>query len=435
MLQYLQFQDVGPAPHMEIAFHERMNFLVGDNGLGKTFLLDAAWWALTRTWARQKLMPQRPRLRIRLPSTKRDPPPTDPRITYRYTKKSGGPYQYTSRFDRESEHWPLAQGRPAIPGLVLYAQVDGGFSVWDPARNYWKGESFDRQAAYLFSPQSVWDGLPLNEPVKYCNGLIADWASWQLEKGQTFDQLQSVLRALSPSDQEPLESGALVKVSLGDARKHPSIKMPYGLQVPLIHASAGIRRIVSLGYLLVWAWQEHLAAAELTGVAPAQEIIFLIDEIEAHLHPQWQRRIVPALLHVMAALPGKRTIPVQLITATHSPLILASAEPFFDEIRDGVFHLDIADGAVSLHQLPWAKQGDVVNWLVSESFGLRQGRSVEAERAIEAAEAWMRGDRAELPSGLRSKSEIHSELQRVLAGHDAFWPRWVVWVERHGDAS
>ncbi len=32
MLQYLQFQDVGPAPHMEIAFHERMKFLVGGNG-------------------------------------------------------------------------------------------------------------------------------------------------------------------------------------------------------------------------------------------------------------------------------------------------------------------------------------------------------------------------------------------------------------------
>jgi hypothetical protein len=421
MLQYLRFQDVGPSPRMEIAFQERMNFLVGDNGLGKTFLLDAAWWALTRTWARQKLMPHRP--------------PTKPQITYRYTKTSGGPYEYTSRFDRESEHWPLAQGRPPIPGLVLYAQVDGGFSVWDPARNYWKGENADRQPAYLFPPQAVWDGLPLNEPAKYCNGLIADWASWQLENGHAFEQLQSVLRALSPADEEALESGALMKVSLGDARKHPSIKMPYGLQVPLIHASAGIRRIVSLGYLLVWAWQEHRASAELQGIKPAREIVFLIDEIEAHLHPQWQRRIVPAILQVMAALTGEHAIPVQLITATHSPLILASAEPLFDEIRDGVFHLDVAGGAVSLHPLPWAKQGDVVNWLVSESFGLKQGRSIEAERAIEAAEAWMRGERADLPADLHSRRQIDVELRRVLAGHDAFWPRWVVWAESHGDAS
>ena len=43
-------------------------------------------------------------------------------------------------------------------------------------------------------------------------------------------------------------------------------------------------------------------------------------------------------------------------------------------------------------EVGWAKQGDVINWLVSETFGLRQGRSVEAERAIEAAEALMRDD-------------------------------------------
>jgi hypothetical protein len=420
---------------MEITFQKRMNFLVGDNGLWKTFLLDAAWWALTRTWARQKLLPQRPPPHVRLRGTRSTTPQPKPQITYRYTKKNGKPHDYTSTFDREEEHWPLAQGRPPIPGLVLYAQVDGGFSVWDPARNYWKGENSDRQPAYLFSPQSVWDGLPLNEPLKYCNGLITDWASWQLENGRAFEQLRSVLRALSPSDEDRLEPGDLIKVSLGDARKHPTIKMPYGMQVPLINASAGIRRIVSLGYLLVWAWQEHRASADLQGVAPAREIIFLIDEIEAHLHPQWQRRIVPALLDVMEALTGGHTIPVQLITATHSPLIMASAEPRFDEAQDGIFHLDIADGAVSLTQQPWAKQGDVVNWLVSESFGLRQGRSVDSERAIEAAEAWMRGDRDALPDGLRSQREIHAELQRVLAGHDPFWPRWIVRSERSGAVS
>ena len=418
MLQYLQFQDVGPAPHMEIEFQERMNFLVGDNGLGKTFLLDAAWWALTRTWARQKLMPHRP--------------PTKPQITYRYTKKSGGPYAYTSRFDRESEHWPLAQGRPPIPGLVLYAQVDGGFSVWDPARNYWKGENADRQSAYLFSPQSVWDGLPLNEPIKHCNGLIADWASWQLENGKAFEQLQSVLRALSPADEEPLESGALVKVSLGDARKHPSIKMPYGLQVPLIHASAGIRRIVSLGYLLVWAWQEHLASAELQGITPAREIVFLIDEVEAHLHPQWQRRIVPALLDVMAALTGEHTIPVQLITATHSPLVLASSEPRFDDRKDAIWELDLTQGEVQLRAFPWSRRGDANAWLTSSAFDLKEPRSLEAERAITQALALLR---EESPS-LGEIEEVDAALRGVLSDIDRFWVRWSHYREsQKGHAS
>ena len=83
---------------------------------------------------------------------------------------------------------------------------------------------------------------------------------------------------------------------------------------------------------------------------------------------------------------------VQLVAATHSPLVLASVEAVFEEGRDRLFHLDLRDGQVQLDEECWAKQGDVVNWLVSETFGLRQGRSIEAERAIEAAEAFMRND-------------------------------------------
>jgi hypothetical protein len=206
--------------------------------------------------------------------------------------------------------------------------------------------------------------------------------------------------------------------------------MPYGEDVPLTHASAGMRRIIALGYLLTWAWDRHEEAARLRGDLPAGEIVFLVDEIEAHLHPQWQRRIVPALLKVMDALTGKHGSKVQLITATHSPLVLASAEPLFDVEKDKLFLLDIEKRVVTLREMPWAMQGDVINWLVSESFGLHQARSIEAEKVVEAAEAWMRGDTAALPSDLSTKEAIHAELQRVLAGHDPFWARWVVKYEK-----
>ncbi len=85
---------------------------------------------------------------------------------------------------------------------------------------------------------------------------------------------------------------------------------------------------MALAYLLVWTWQEHLRACEIRGTKPAREVVFLIDEIEAHLHPQWQRRIVNALLDVMEALTETRSVSVQMIATTHSPLVLASAEPY-----------------------------------------------------------------------------------------------------------
>ena len=94
-----------------------------------------------------------------------------PEIEYAYTKRTVGTYAATSKFERDTESWPNQRGRPPIPGLVIYAQVDGGFSVWDPARNYWKGENRERPDAYHFQPDEVWGGLPKDKPIKLCNGL------------------------------------------------------------------------------------------------------------------------------------------------------------------------------------------------------------------------------------------------------------------------
>jgi len=155
-----------------------------------------------------------------------------------------------------------------------------------------------------------------------------------------------------------------------------------------------------------------------------------MDEVESHLHPQWQRSIVPAILGVANGL--NKNIETQVIATTHSPLVLASVEPDFSEAKDKLFLFSLKNGSVSLEELPWAKQGDAVNWLVSDVFGLKQARSREAEVAIEAAEAFMRGDNAELPPKLKTKNQINKELIRVLAGNDTFWPRWIVQVMEDG---
>ena len=420
MLEWLKLTRVGPAPHLEVEFAERLNILSGDNGLGKTFILDVAWWALSRTWAGHPAWPQRGR-GIR------------PAIAYRVRGKAKSTSQ-TIPFDFERQDWKHPRGRPANPGLVLYAQVDGGFAVWDPARNYWKDapslniRQEDRPPAYLFSSDALWYGLDEKNPFTgeqrtLCNGLIRDWILWQLQRSEAFEQLCAVLGKLSPGAGEALEPGPPVRVSIGDTKDYPTLKLSYGT-IPIIHASAGAKRVLGLAYLLVWAWQEHLKAAELLDQSPAHRIILLVDELEAHLHPRWQRLILPALLSVVRSL--RSSARIQLIAATHAPLVLASIEPEFDEERDKLTHFRLDEGQVHIEDVPWAKQGDAVSWLVSEVFGLKQGRSIDAERAIEAAEAFMRGDVEALPEGLRSEEQIHDELLRVLPGHDPFWPRWIV---------
>lgn len=413
MLKSLTLTGVGPADTIgPVEFASRLNVITGDNGLGKSFLLDMAWWVLTRTWARE--MPA-------VPAKGK----TKSSIAYTYSKSTQGDFSEISLFKRDKQLWPLKPGRPAIAGMVIYAGVDGSFSVWDPARNYWQSdESAERARAFNFTPDQLWHGLPGPGSIRYCNGLIHDWVLWQKGQDPAFEDLVKVLDTLSPSGTEKLVPGVPVRLGL-DVKDYPSLRMPYGQDVALVHASAGMRRIAALAYLLVWTWREHQLACEQTGCKQAKEIIFLIDEIECHLHPQWQRRVIPALLRVMQALTGQK-VQVQLIVATHSPLVLASLEPEFDEEQDAVFNIQLADGQAQVIKEQWAKQGDVVNWLVSDAFGLFQARSVDAEQAIEAAEAWMRGDKSALPSHLKTQAAIHKELQRVLASHDGFWPRWLV---------
>ena len=415
---------------MALELAPRINLITGDNGLGKSFLLDVAWWALTRKWPRE-LNPSLTGGYMARPTDVREP------ATLRFTVRTAKGYHlsYESTYESLDEGWPGRPGRPWIAGLVVYAHADGGFSVWDPARNYWRTRDGldvqDRVPGYVFSLREVWTGLAVavnGSLTRVCKGLLDDWSSWIRERGTEAELMTRVIGALTVQG-EPVEVGPILRLSVDDAQDIPSIRTEYSDAVPIVHASAGVRRIAALAYMLVWSWSEHLRAAKQLGLESTRQVVLLFDEIEAHLHPRWQRAVVPALLKVMDTLSDVHNPEVQLLAATHSPLVLASVEPLFAEECDRLFHLDLRHGQVHLDEVYWAKQGDVINWLVSETFGLRQGRSVEAERAIEAAEAFMRNDLDALPEGLRNHADIQHELERVLPGHDPFWPRWVVDTE------
>ncbi|MXY53393.1 MAG: AAA family ATPase [Gammaproteobacteria bacterium] len=430
MLERLELENVGPAPEVGLDLQNRLNLITGDNGLGKSFLLDVAWWALTRRWPRNL----NPRLTSGYMAR-----PTDierpARLRFALTTDAGNRRSYTSTYSVLDQSWTGQHGRPWSPGLVIYAHADGGFSLWDPARNYWRKigniDVQDRLPGYAFSPEEVWSGLmvPIDgKQTRVCKGLLDDWSSWIRENGENAHRMAEVVGALMvPS--EPWEVGPLLRLSVDDAQDIPSIKTRYSDAVPIVHASSAVRRIVGLAYMLVWSWSEHVRAAAQLNIKVAEQVILLFDEVDAHLHPRWQRVIVPAILGVVDRLTDSGT-GVQLIATTHSPLVLASVEPYFDEDNDRLFHLDVHNGRVQLDAMQWAPQGDALNWLVSDSFGLRQARSVEAECAIDAAQAFMRGDAHQNPENLRDLNQIQRELERVLAGHDPFWPRWIVQTER-----
>jgi len=433
MLESLHLKNVGPAPEMKMDLAPRLNLITGDNGLGKTLLLDSAWWALTRTWpltwGGRGIVPAREDAAVDWSERRRDVSRTS-----------------RSRFDFGSSQWKRTEGddpstrtakreESRLDGsLVVYVRVDGGISVHDPVR---VGEEFrlpfghaawGRSSAYQFREPDIWDGLELgpDKTSRVCEGLVRDVSRWAGQAGNAdFDQLATLVEQLAGQEQFRL-TRKVERVYVDDARDFPIVAGPAG-ELPVAHAPAGLRRVLGLAYLVVWAWREHKIAAALKKRPPNTSLVLLIDEVESHLHPKWQRTILPSILRALS-----NEVQLQVVATTHSPLVLASVEPVFDVDTDKLFLLELEDHVVALHEKPWAMQGDVINWLVSESFGLQQARSIEAERAIEAAEAWMRGDAAALPATLSTKEAIHAELQRVIAGHDPFWPRWIVQYEKAG---
>ena len=183
--------------------------------------------------------------------------------------------------------------------------------------------------------------------------------------------------------------------------------------------------------MLMWSWIEHTRAAKQLGENRTQQVVMLFDEIESHLHPRWQRSILGSVLNMAETMHKQATI--QLLAATHSPLVLASAEPIFDSEQDAWFDLDldIKTSSARLRRREFVRHGDVSNWLTSEAFDLRSARSLEAEAAIERA----RHTRERAPTVDQAKAVDKALRRASLPDIDPFWIRWGKFMESVGGVT
>ena len=132
----------------------------------------------------------------------------------------------------------------------------------------------------------------------------------------------------------------------------PEFQTPDGI-LPLNVLSQGTQSIIQwlaqflFGYAQYYDYPENLA--EKPG-------ILLVDEIDAHLHPSWQRRIIPALTGHFPNL--------QIFCSTHSPLMLAGLKAGQVQLlrRD-------ADGQVTVSR----NETDIIGWSADEILRNFQG--------------------------------------------------------------
>jgi len=140
-----------------------------------------------------------------------------------------------------------------------------------------------------------------------------------------------------------------------------------GTKVLTISLSDGFRSIMALCGDLVWRLIEAFPKSQ----NPLhEEGIVLIDELDIHLHPTWQRTIAGLL---------RQTFPnIQFIMATHSPLVAAGAG---EDAR--TYRLYRKDNGIKVDNIPNLSAKSVDQILQSEAFGLVSIFSPETQKKID----------------------------------------------------
>lgn len=136
--------------------------------------------------------------------------------------------------------------------------------------------------------------------------------------------------------------------------------------VPLNTLSQGTQSIIQWLAHLIIGYAEYYDYPENLEDKPG---ILIVDEIDAHLHPSWQRRIIPALMHHFPHL--------QIFCSTHSPLMLAGLKTGQVQLlRRG------EDGRVTTS----TNEEDVVGWTSDEILrhflGVSDPTDFETERRL-----------------------------------------------------
>ena len=174
---------------------------------------------------------------------------------------------------------------------------------------------------------------------------------------------------------------------------------PDSVPIFLGHLSSGTEGTLLWIWWLMLKLVHHYEFQEGWEKKPA---ILLIDEIENHLHPTWQRRVIPALLE---HFPG-----LQIFATTHSPFVVAG-------LKAGQVHLLKRDENGVVTYSP--NKEDIVGWTADEI--LRNLMGVEDPTDNETAEAAREfrrlrdeGPRSD-PEEEAGRQERMEELRRFLS--------------------
>ncbi len=362
---------------LPLDLHKRLNVFYGTNGSGKSSILDAT--AILLSWLVNRI---------------------------KYESSSGRPIQDTDIFNGEaSANLDITFDFNGIPLRWTLAKTRKGYSKRDVASALISTTYIAKQIQSMISESNGLTNLPLFAyyPV---NRAVLD-IPLRIKERHSFDLLSANSDSLTGGanfraffewfrDREDLEN---------ENRKYSEQPIkPEGYQFPDLQLEAvraalmlfmpeftnlTVRRnplrmevekngkILKVNQLsdgekclmaMVGDLARRMAIANPLRANPLEgEGIILIDEIDLHLHPKWQRMIIPKLLEVF---PNS-----QFIISTHSPHVITQVQP------ESLFLLKQTDSGIVAEQ-PIESYGKSVDRILEDLMGLETTRPDEVSAKL-----------------------------------------------------
>ncbi len=154
-----------------------------------------------------------------------------------------------------------------------------------------------------------------------------------------------------------------------DVAPHPEVRLRVfwdGVTMSLLQLPDGLRSII--GWLVS-------CVSKLDALFPDHPdpltvpLILLLDEPEGHLHPAWQRKVLPAAQTLFPQ--------AQIFAATHSPFVISS-------VNEGWIHIFRADesGTVTVDKPIECSKGDTYLDVVEDILGVKEWYDPETEELL-----------------------------------------------------
>ena len=218
---------------------------------------------------------------------------------------------------------------------------------------------------------------------------------------QNKPSMREILNTIAEMASEITEGFPLGFAGIAEDKRglYPEFATPDG-RMPLDVLSQGTQSLIQWLARLLIGYAKHYEFPAKLRDKPG---ILILDEIDAHLHPSWQRRILPVVTQHFPSL--------QVFCSTHSPLMLAG-------LRAGQVHLLVRDrkGTVTVSR----NEADILGWSADEiltSFlGVESATDLDSEKNLQRLQE-LRGKKRLTPKQ-RAELELLRDTvnERLLKG-------------------